>query len=377
MKKQHLHFSRFLVNGDNVQALLESRDRNWDQYVFYKIDFRPLDIPWKEISCEGTAFVACSFDMEAPLPLLLTRGAVILHKLPATPFDPYHAGLYTPDELMSMPDNTYESSLDSRIYSHYLETKDGSMQNFFIRWIHDYCVQIALDKFLSPHPGEHRKVVGIMGGHSRWRTNPEYHDIAVIARSLTRKGYCVASGGGPGAMEAANLGAWLAPYPDSALDEALEILSEAPQFTSPGYLQQAWKVKRLFPSGSESLSVPTWFYGHEPTNIFASSIAKFFNNSIREDGLLSIANYGIIYTPGKAGTVQEIFMDATQNHYGVFKYVSPMIFYGKKFFTQESGIIHVLKWLSSGCQYADMITVTDEISEVVQAVMNYTLTEYE
>ena len=32
-----------------------------------------------------------------------------------------------------------------------------------------------------------------------------------------------------------------------------------------------------------SLGVPTWFYGHEPPNLFATRIAKFFTNALRED----------------------------------------------------------------------------------------------
>ena len=51
-----------------------------------------------------------------------------------------------------------------------------------------------------------------------------------------------------------------------------------------------------------SLAVPTWFYGHEPSNLFASHIAKYFSNSIREDTLLAVALYGIVFAPGSAGT---------------------------------------------------------------------------
>ena len=76
--------------------------------------------------------------------------------------------------------------------------------------------------------------------------------------------------------------------------------------------------------------MPTWFYGHEPTNLFSVHVAKYFSNSIREDGLLAIAEHGIIFSPGSAGTTQEIFQDATQNHYATFGTISPMVFLSKE-----------------------------------------------
>ena len=50
--------------------------------------------------------------------------------------------------------------------------------------------------------------------------------------------------------------------------------------------------------------------------MFATSIAKYFSNALREDVLLSRARGGIIYLPGAAGTVQEIFQAVTPNYYG-------------------------------------------------------------
>ena len=47
-----------------------------------------------------------------------------------------------------------------------------------------------------------------------------------------------------------------------------------------------------WPDGGESLGVPTWVYVDEPTTGFATHIAKYFTNSIREDGLLAIARSG-------------------------------------------------------------------------------------
>ncbi len=46
---------------------------------------------------------------------------------------------------------------------------------------------------------------------------------------------------------------------------------------------------------------------------FATQIAKLFQNSVREDGLLSIADAGAAYFEGGFGTVREIFQDLAQN----------------------------------------------------------------
>ena len=141
------------------------------------------------------------------------------------------------------------------------------------------------------------------------------------------------TGGGPGTLEAANLGAWLAGHDDiQKIDQAITTLSKSDTFNgghpegSPefgpavsAYMASAREVVERFEPSNQpvgiSLAVPTWFYGHEPSNLFASAIAKYFDNSIREEGLLAIATAGVIYAPGSAGTTQEIFQDLTQNHY--------------------------------------------------------------
>ena len=49
--------------------------------------------------------------------------------------------------------------------------------------------------------------------------------------------------------------------------------------------------------------------------MFATDIAKYFENSLREEGLLALALAGVVFARGNAGTVQEIFQDACQNYY--------------------------------------------------------------
>ena len=90
----------------------------------------------------------------------------------------------------------------------------------------------------------------------------------------------------------------------------------------------AFDVRRRWPGGDGGLGVPTWFYGHEPTNVFAAAIAKYFQNSVREATLVAACDGGIVFLPGAAGTVQEIFQDACENYYADEPTVAPMVLVG-------------------------------------------------
>ena len=171
-------------------------------------------------------------------------------------------------------------------------------------------------------------------------------------------------------MEAANLGAYFANYKESDLTKALDILAKAPHYTKEDFHAMAMEVLELYPKGAETIAIPTWFYGHEPSNVFASHIAKYFSNSIREDTLLAICLHGILFAPGSAGTTQEIFMDAAQNHYATFGYYSPMICFGRQRYEVDTNLYKALKELSTGTGYESMVHLTDEVDEAVQLFLD-------
>jgi predicted Rossmann-fold nucleotide-binding protein len=189
--------------------------------------------------------------------------------------------------------------------------------------LHDTSIGFAIDRFLSVAIKRNQKpAVGFMGGHDTLRGKPEFRQVAMIARALRLKGFTIISGGGPGLMEAANFGALMAPYNDAQIEAALTTLKSKPDPTHQAdWVQSAAQVRAcLLPKwnsrekpGSESLGVPTWYYGNEPPNLFASHTGKYFYNSVREDGLVTIAAGGIVFGPGSAGTVQEIFQDVPIN----------------------------------------------------------------
>jgi len=293
------------------------------------------------------------------------------------PFDVSRQTLYSPLELYSgydpEHDETKETCYDSIVYRHYLDNGKhaSSAQEALARSLHDHSVMMALDSFMAQR--DPKLNVGIMGGHALLRTDAMYRQIVLLSKRLTELGFLMLSGGGPGAMEATHLGAWMAGRDGKAVDDALHILAVAPSFRDEGWLRSAFRVLEKYPQDRyESLAIPTWLYGHEPSAAFATHIAKLFENSIREDGLLTIAFGGIIYTPGSAGTMQEIFQDAVQNHYLSFGFASPMIFVGKRFWTEELPAYSMLQELMRSGKYKNLIlNIFDDSEEIIAELLKF------
>ncbi|MEO1857255.1 MAG: hypothetical protein ABGY95_07830 [Rubritalea sp.] len=340
--------------------------------VVQGLDFTEVEINWGRLDFHGAVFLGCTFPNEVTADILLNKGAVVFPNLPNLPYETYRSRLYTRDELMAGWSEKEDRSLDKRIYDHFVKkgkSKANILESLAQR-LHDHAIDDGVRDLLGGRieAGGVKKVVGIMGGHSTGRDDESFEKVVRVARALSQKGYFIASGGGPGIMEAANLGAWLVNVSDSVVGEVLDILKATPYFASKGYQQSALSVLDMVPDGGSSLSVPTWFYGHEPSNLFSTHIAKYFSNSIREDGLLAIATHGVIYAPGSAGTTQEIFMDATQNHYITFDEISPMVFLGEKRYTEETMLYPCLKQLAEGRDYADYLFCSDDVEAAVSFI---------
>ncbi len=358
-----------IKNDSELVQLLEQQEPEVRRVAFQNVNFTDVT----ELSLRHF-YRECLF-LSCRLPMGLkrhSRDCLFLPNMGETFGFPNH--LYSPSELyegynLERP-NSYENCYDGRVYRHYI--KKGKYRTDFketlARALHDHSISDCLHDFLERF--DERKLVGVMGGHSLSRLDQAYIQVVKLSKRLAEQGYLMITGGGPGAMEATHLGAWMAGRSEEEVKEALSMLSVAPRYTDRLWLSSAWQVVNRFPNlGYESLGVPTWLYGHEPSTPFATHIAKYFDNSIREDGILTISKGGIIYTPGSAGTLQEIFQEAVQNHYLTFGYASPMIFMGKKFWTEEVPVWPLIMHLVGSGAYKNLILCLTDIVEDVEQVL--------
>ncbi|MCG7430780.1 LOG family protein [Dermacoccus nishinomiyaensis] len=296
---------------------------------------------------------------------LTDRGAILFPSDPHLPIDPYRARLYSAGELYAGLTRGYAHTPDAQAYRWSRDCRvahdayAGAM-----RGLHDESMRDALHESL-----EGRRTVGIMGGHAMGRTSAAYAQIARLAHDLADGGHVVLTGGGPGAMEAANLGA---ADRVGGLDAALECLASVESFrpSIDAWAHSAFAARELLGvadgAGDDvrSVGIPTWFYGHEPPNVFGDVIAKFFSNALREDDLLAGASGGIIVLEGAAGTVQEIFQSVTRLYYAADDVPLPhLVLVGRSQWTDDVPVWPALTALAAGRRFADHLHLVETPAE--------------
>ena len=362
------------IEVKSLEEMPQPADGLVQHYVFQYIDFRKApDYATKMHFCD-CLFTGCI--IPANMRRRFYDGCLDFPRL-GMPYVAFRTGLYTGRTLYEGfdPDReeSFEECFDTRIYRDYIAKgkRADCFKETLARTLHDHSISDAMHDLLARY--DEKDVVAIMGGHAMKRSDECYTKIACISKKLTEAGKLMVSGGGPGAMEATHLGAWMAGRSGDELRDALSMLACAPTFRDKGWLSSAFAVMDKYPQDKyRSLGVPTWFYGHEPATPFATDIAKYFDNSIREDSILTIAMGGIIYTPGAAGTLQEIFQDGAQNHYETFGYASPMVFFGVDYYTKEIPVYPLLQQLMKDGKYQHLIlSITDDCDQAADFLINW------
>jgi len=368
------------------------------------LDLTHRDAAFAAVSLAGSFFLGCKMN-EALIVLAYRQGAPAIAEtgvLPPT-LPAFGRGLYTVDDLyagLGADGSLWETTPDHDGYRWFMkgpgEPKALGLVEMLSARLHDTVQEREVVALL-----EGRKVVAIMGGHDFAREldpadaakgKPDvYWQCVEIAKTLAEADFLIISGGGPGLMEAANLGALLAGA-DAAKVAGVKAILKNHKFGSAEWRATALAARKLILGGADpagqqqSLGIPTWFYGHEPPNMFASHHAKMFYNSLREDGLVTWANSGILYFEGNGGTVQEIFQDASQNYYPIPGTArTPMIFYntngywdrpcdtlskpGDTPMDKRKPLLPLVKQLAAEKSFLDAILVTTDPAEAVAFIV--------
>ncbi len=336
-----------------------------------RLDIDPPDLTAVEVG--DALFVGCQFVDTAASADIVQRGGSVVPVLPEVPYPTTPSRLYTADDLAAGFDTGgFEGMYDTVVYRHF-RARGGPLPDVreaLAQRLHDHGIDRALTTLLLTRRPEH--LVGVMGGHAVPRGAPPYRLAADLAHTLAGAGRLVVTGGGPGVMEAANLGSYLADRPPAELAAAIDRLAQAPNYRDhEPYTRAALDVRRAHHrdrDAASGLSIPTWLYGHEPANLFAGAIAKYFSNALREDILLRVARGGVVFAPGRAGTVQEIFQAATMAFYRADGEPSPLVFLDRDHWTRTVPVMALLEPLLAASPHGDLrrlIHITNEVPDAV------------
>ncbi len=359
-----VHLARRSLAGLTVQGL--------------RLDVDPPDLSGVDLT--DTLFVGCHFASREVEAELVRRGAHVLPPFDDLPYPTHPAHLYTPEELAAgFAEAGFAGMYDSRVFAHFVAHGGATpeLREALAQRLHDAGIDNALAGALAQWVREHGTTgaVGIMGGHAEPRGSAAYRRAATLAGRLAHAGGLVVRGGGPGVMAAANLGAYFAGRTAGDLASAIDRLATAPHFADhEPFTAAALAVRAAYPAPADlahgGLALPTWLYGHEPANLFAGRVGKYFSNAVREDSILRLSRGGIVFAPGRAGTVQEVFQAATKTFYGTDGPSGPFVFLDTEHWSTlpVEALLRPLLAASPHGDQSGLVTVTDSVAEALAAL---------
>lgn len=372
-----------VLDLDRLEDFTRHAERGASMYGWhlYGLDLRGQGARLQRLDPAGAVLVDCLLP-DGAAAALRSGGAYVLGAGDwPEPAAREPEALYTPSELYAgVEHGPYEAVPDARLYAWarlHLGVAgqdpagaDASRSATRTAALHDHAVTAALHTAVTAGPLSTRPLVGVMGGHGLDRGTPGYAEAVDLGAALVRAGASVATGGGPGAMEAAALGGYLATVPDADPVAAVRHLASVPR---PDPDPAAWAragldVLRAHPGGTPGLGIPTWFYGHEPPHVFATHVAKYFSNAQREDVLLVVCTGGTVVLPGAAGTVQEVFQEACDGIYGAPEQAAPLVLVGREFWTRTLPAWDLLTRLVAGSPLDGKVHLVDTAHEALAAL---------
>ena len=192
-----------------------------ERYAFQCVDFNEFIVDVENVTFHDCLFLGCRFTKS--MHYNIDGSNVVLTSL-KVPFNVFKTTLYNRDTLYNAYDcnrpDTLNDTYDSKVYRHYLATgiHADDINETLARTLHDHSMSDALHDFLDGYA--EKDIVAVMGGHALSRRDKAYRQIVMVSKMLAEHGKLMVSGGGPGAMEATHLGAWLAGRSNDDVDAA-------------------------------------------------------------------------------------------------------------------------------------------------------------